>query len=396
MIFKNKKVIITLFIVTLCMCIGYCFYIDYKNNNTINDSNNLEDFISIEQIDNIDDVLRNRKNLDDFKVDIEANENLKVEEIEKGSNLDKLIQLQKKVEKAQNEKDKMEDDLFILNNEIATYKTEMRKNEQIKQQKQNSLLWCLKWLGISHNSLDFYLSAFNSNDFRQFLFKYNLITEFVDKTSSNIIALEMSNHELDLNRNEIANKKALYKILITSISEKEKDLMEQHNDLLAVVNNEALEAEAYNSLRNLNSRINNRKYFYRGNSNGFMILPVTNYEITSEWGDRIHPISGDVRHHAGVDLGVDINSVVRASADGIVIMASWYGGYGKAVMIDHGNNLVTLYGHNNQLLVSEGDTVVQGQPIALAGSTGYSTGSHCHFEVRQNDVDINPFTYIRN
>ena len=86
---------------------------------------------------------------------------------------------------------------------------------------------------------------------------------------------------------------------------------------------------------------------------------------------------------------------VPAAASGTVIMAQTYGGYGKCVMIDHGGGLVTLYGHNSSLVVSKGQTVTKGQTIAKAGSTGQSTGSHCHFEVRLNGSTTSPLSYVQ-
>ena len=77
-----------------------------------------------------------------------------------------------------------------------------------------------------------------------------------------------------------------------------------------------------------------------------------------------------------------------------MIYADWMGGYGKAVIIDHGNGISTLYAHNSDLVVGEGQRVGKGQQVALAGSTGYSTGPHLHFEVRQNGSPVNPMDYL--
>jgi len=117
-------------------------------------------------------------------------------------------------------------------------------------------------------------------------------------------------------------------------------------------------------------------------------------EITSGFGWRMHPILGYQRFHSGVDFGADYGSTIRAADRGVVIFAGWYGGYGNAVIIDHGNNITTLYGHTSGLYVSEGQAIERGQPIAAVGSTGLSTGPHLHFEVRQNGEPVDPMAYF--
>ncbi|WP_082906445.1 murein hydrolase activator EnvC family protein [Phormidesmis priestleyi] len=117
-------------------------------------------------------------------------------------------------------------------------------------------------------------------------------------------------------------------------------------------------------------------------------------EITSGFGWRMHPILGYQRFHSGVDFGADYGSTIRAADRGVVIFAGWYGGYGNAVIIDHGNNITTLYGHSSGLYVSEGQAIERGQPIAAVGSTGLSTGPHLHFEVRQNGEPVDPMAYF--
>ncbi len=116
--------------------------------------------------------------------------------------------------------------------------------------------------------------------------------------------------------------------------------------------------------------------------------------VTSNFGWRIHPILGTERFHSGIDFGADYGSLVYASARGKVIYADWYGGYGNAIIIDHGNGMTTLYGHCSELYVKEGDVVEKGQPISAVGSTGFSTGPHLHFELRANGEPIDPAAYL--
>ncbi|WAL58565.1 murein hydrolase activator EnvC family protein [Thermocoleostomius sinensis] len=116
--------------------------------------------------------------------------------------------------------------------------------------------------------------------------------------------------------------------------------------------------------------------------------------ITSGFGYRVHPVLGYSRFHAGLDFGADYGSPIWAAKGGVVLFAGWYGGYGQAVIVDHGSGITTLYGHASELYVSEGQTVQRGQLIAAIGSTGLSTGPHLHFEVRASGEPIDPLNYL--
>jgi murein DD-endopeptidase MepM/ murein hydrolase activator NlpD len=120
--------------------------------------------------------------------------------------------------------------------------------------------------------------------------------------------------------------------------------------------------------------------------------------ITSPFGYRTHPIFHSRIFHSGIDIAAPMNTPIKASNSGKVIMAGWYGGYGKVVIIDHGvirgQSITTLYGHMNSINVSQGQHVNQGQMIGRVGTTGYSTGPHCHFEVRVKGQPRNPLNFI--
>ena len=131
---------------------------------------------------------------------------------------------------------------------------------------------------------------------------------------------------------------------------------------------------------------------------GEMLWPVaaSGTVITSNFGMREHPIQGVVKQHTGLDIaGAPIGTPVVAAADGVVTYAGWLGGYGNCVMINHGNGVVTLYGHGNKVLTTVGKQVKQGETIMEVGSTGNSTGPHCHFEVRINGEYTNPLNYVK-
>ncbi|HEY9828764.1 MAG TPA: M23 family metallopeptidase, partial [Stenomitos sp.] len=105
--------------------------------------------------------------------------------------------------------------------------------------------------------------------------------------------------------------------------------------------------------------------------------------VTSGFGWRTHPIFGNARFHAGIDLGAPSGSPVLAVFSGKVVAAEWLGGYGNAVVLEHQSTLRSLYAHLNKSLVAVGQVVPQGAVIGLSGSTGNSTGPHLHFELQR-------------
>lgn len=124
---------------------------------------------------------------------------------------------------------------------------------------------------------------------------------------------------------------------------------------------------------------------------GNYIWPVYG-RITSSFGYR--SIFGSYSYHSGIDIAVPYGTTVKASDGGTVVWSGYKGSYGNLVIIDHGNGERSYYGHNSSLLVNVGDKVYQGQAIAKAGSTGRSTGSHCHFEIQINGTSVNPSPYL--
>ena len=128
-------------------------------------------------------------------------------------------------------------------------------------------------------------------------------------------------------------------------------------------------------------------------SAGKMLRPASG-QITSQFGKRFHPVLGYSRFHGGTDFGAPHGSPILAAQTGIVIFAGWYGGYGNALILDHGAGLTTLYAHASKLNVAEGATVKQGDVIAAIGTTGLSTGPHLHFEVRQAGKPVNPMNFL--
>lgn len=144
-------------------------------------------------------------------------------------------------------------------------------------------------------------------------------------------------------------------------------------------------------LRNLKDVVDKHQVKLASTPSGW---PVRGY-ITDGFGMRANPFGGSgAEPHVGLDISAPFGTAINATADGIVIFAGYAGGYGNAVVVDHGYGLTTRYGHMSRLEVQVGDHVTRGKQLGAVGSTGRSTAPHCHYEVRLQDRAVNPMTYV--
>lgn len=118
-------------------------------------------------------------------------------------------------------------------------------------------------------------------------------------------------------------------------------------------------------------------------------------QVTGSFGERIDPFNGEGAFHSGVDISSNLGHPIIAPADGVVTYTDLLGGYGRAIMINHGNGISTRYGHLSGFAVTAGQTVHRGDIIGYVGDSGRSTGPHLHYEVRINDTPVNPYKYLR-
>ncbi|MEA5449972.1 peptidoglycan DD-metalloendopeptidase family protein [Leptolyngbya sp. CCNP1308] len=202
-------------------------------------------------------------------------------------------------------------------------------------------------------------------------------------------AVEEKRNQVALLRQQLLSQKQQYEAEASEEKQLISRLQDRRGALEAAESQLARESEQIGGL--IRQKIAASTGVIRGT--GRFVFPA-NANISSGFGNRVHPILGYSRFHGGVDFAASYGSAIRAADSGRVIFSGWYGGYGQAVIIDHGGGLSTLYAHASRLLVSEGQAVQQGQPIAAVGSTGLSTGPHLHFEVRQNGNPVNPAGYL--
>lgn len=248
-----------------------------------------------------------------------------------------------------------------------------------------------------------------SKSLTDFISRYYVIEEMADYDQYLINQVKIEKENIETTRKKLENEQTEIKIVkaraeqtsvvlnnmrtmqqnyVNQLSEGEKTLQEQ----ITAYKKEQAEIEAQILLAT--NRIDAELQF----TGGEMLWPVaaSGTYITSGYGVREHPIQGVVKEHTGIDIGnAPTGTPVVATADGVVTYAGWLGGYGNCVMISHGNGVVTLYGHGNKVLTSVDTQVKQGDVIMELGSTGNSTGPHCHFEVRINGNYTNPLNFVK-
>ncbi|SDF27413.1 murein hydrolase activator EnvC family protein [Sporomusa acidovorans] len=253
------------------------------------------------------------------------------------------------------------------------------------------------------NYLDVLLGA---SDFSDFATRADLLKRVVNQDLTLVAQVKAERELVVQKRAELERDKAALNDLKAQAAAKKAQMesrkTEQKKVLDSAVNERDTAEQAYKDLMETSNQIERmlRQIQSSGSGatgsaggSGAMMWPVSG-PITSPFGWRTHPISGSSRFHSGIDIGADYGDAVAAADSGVVVFSGWMGGYGKAVIIDHGNGISTLYGHNSELLVDEGARVQKGQTIARAGSTGYSTGPHVHFEVRENGTPVSPLGYL--
>ncbi len=318
--------------------------------------------------------------------------------------VEQLLEAQRELAQAQQE-------LAVVEAQQRVLEGRLRDNERAISVKQKEFdntrgIYKKRLRDIYENGQVNYLNVLlGSADFRDFASRMYLLQRVIRQDTRLIELLNRQKAELQRRQAELAeNKRQLDATHAEVVAKQELVAQKQQEQQVlyekALADKARLDAE-YEELqensRQIAAMIKQMEEAGRMNAqrhgSGQFSWPVYG-EITSPFGWRVHPIWHSQIFHAGIDIAADYGEPVVAADSGTVIYAGWMGGYGNAVMIDHGGGLVTLYGHNSSLTVGVGENVARGQTIALAGSTGNSTGPHCHFEVRVHGDVVEPLNYL--
>lgn len=245
---------------------------------------------------------------------------------------------------------------------------------------------------------------FGAKDFQDFFTRMDLLKRVIQQDYNLVQVVFAEKTAIETSQKELEKDKTAKEKLVASAADRKKEAEKKQAAKQAIIDKmetdratqERIINENLAASKEVEQMIRNSRYQPASpalSGGGALNWPLGG-PITSPFGWRVHPITGASRFHSGIDIGGDYGDTIHAAGAGIVSYAGWISGYGYAVIIDHGGGISTLYGHNQALLVSEGQSVSQGQAIAECGSTGNSTGPHCHFEVRVDGEPVDPMGYL--
>lgn len=312
---------------------------------------------------------------------------------------EKMRILQAKLDEANTAYKEIKAKLDNANEQIAQKEKQLADTEQSLKKNQKYLQKRVRDIYI-HGQISYLDILFGAKDFSDFLTRMDLIKRILRYDYDLITKIHQERNSIIQTKAELEKEKAATEKLYDEAKTKKFALDDKKSALDKMIDRIKYDKEtsekAYKELMNASEQIA-LMIQRRGSSayvgTGQMIWPLGG-PITSEYGWRTHPIYGNARYHSGIDIGGDYGMNIYAADSGTVTYSGWISGYGNTVIIDHGNGVSTLYGHNQSLTVSVGQNISQGDVIAHCGSTGNSTGPHCHFEVRVNGEPTNPYDYL--
>lgn len=342
------------------------------------------------------------------KID-ESNTKLEYVQGEMGETLKKVEELNDSITDYEAQYSDLENQITTLENQIKTNSAQIQEIQEEYDRKEKILKRRTVALYEAGETtyLDFLLT---SKSIVEFLSNYYIISEIIEYDNNLLEELdykktkleeakqkqEEQEKELRVAKNKINstnillnNTKILKENYMLKLTDEEKTLQEQ----IAQYKEEQADLE-----RKILASINWTGTMSIKFTGGVMVWPIAmeGTYITSGYGNRLHPIQGVYKNHAGIDIsGSNVNGApVVAAADGVVTYAGWIGGYGNCIIINHGSGIVSLYGHGSEAVATVGQVVKQGDIIMKVGSTGNSTGPHVHFEIRKNGEVVDPIPYL--
>lgn len=323
---------------------------------------------------------------------------------------EEIAQLDQNVIAVQESLDKVQKQLEDTQKKLETSKKELETATEKKEKQSDAFKKRIKYI-YENGSIGYLQVVLESESFGDFLVRMQYVNDIMnydkatlDELKKNQKIIETKTKEIEVERDKVSvlaeEEKAKAKELEDKLDEKKAAAEKYRADIKNYEQELASWEKASSEVERLIQQSTNTSSggSAKGNvtyTGGQFAWPVPGRSfISSGYGYRSRPIGSGREFHTGYDIPGAYGSNIVAAASGRVITARYVNGYGYTVMIDHGSGLVTLYGHNSRLVVSVGQQVSKGQVIAKCGSTGNSTGNHCHFEVRKNGRHTSPAPYL--
>ncbi|HOQ16324.1 MAG: peptidoglycan DD-metalloendopeptidase family protein [Epulopiscium sp.] len=345
-----------------------------------------------------------RSQLEEIKKSLKsAKENLEKTKKEKNEVMQNIARLDQELENVEAYLDEINTKIKELEAEIEEKQKELEEAERQRAEKYEEFKERVKCMYMNRK-VGYIQVLFNSKSFSDFLNRIDIFSRIAEHDQKLMDSMKENEEKIKTQQQELNDKKdevTLIKkeqlgvkyTLEQTIKQREAALQELSKD--EVLWMQMIKEEEEISKKLEQEIIELTKRSTRVYSGGALEWPVPGYySLSSGYGERTDPIYGGAEFHKGIDIPAPRGVSVVAAADGEVISAGYINGYGYTVIIDHGSGITTLYGHNSQLLVSTGQIVSRGEAIAKVGSTGNSTGNHCHFEVRIKGAHVNPLQYF--
>ncbi|MBZ2175930.1 peptidoglycan DD-metalloendopeptidase family protein [Schnuerera sp. xch1] len=351
--------------------------------------------------DNVDDLKRKQQNALEKMDDVEGQINdLKSQTNDVSTQMEEL---DKHMNIAASELEEVENELKGLNAEIEKTVNELEEAEKNIDKKQDVFNDRLRVM-YKKGNVGFLEVLLASADLEDLLSRRSMIETVVEHDTDLIKYMKEQRDIIDKKNTELKAQKASVETTKSRLEAKRDELVTASrakeflmNDLTKDLKKAEEQYDNLNQLaKDIESEIVRRQRVDGDYSGGVMSWPVPGHtRISSYFGYRVHPVLKTKKLHTGLDIPAPTGTSVIAAAGGVVIYSGSLGGYGNAIMVDHGGGIVTLYGHNSSLVVGEGTKVSKGDTIAKVGSTGMSTGPHCHFEVRKNGSYVDPISWVK-
>ncbi len=318
--------------------------------------------------------------------------------------------------------DRLKAEVAQLNAQVAAAETNLKAKQQAYSQAQMQVQAAEKELvqkgaeldkrretlakrlkGIYENGQVSYLELlFQSSDLTDFMTRLEYLGKLVVNDQNILAGIQEQKAQIATKKNElVAKRDQAAKLQVQAASAKTDLDRKRVQYQKALADNKAAEQDALDDIEKLEAASNalidkiKKLSSKHGVIGSIKEWPLPgNYEISSPFGWRTHPITHKKSLHTGVDIPAPSDTPIHAAGDGVVIYTGYFGAYGNVVIIDHGGGYSTLYAHQSKVGVSENEQVKAGEIIGYVGSTGWSTGPHLHFEVRVNGNPTDPLAFF--